>query len=299
MSQRNISQPENPEDLYRREPFDYRRWRSFYELLGGLIAVSLLVGIGILIFATDAPNYWQNIYVTIIGAALTVFVLDRGAEQRAIRQRKEELILQMGSPANEFAIEAARLLRVKGWLSDRSLEAVHLDYANLQNAYLRDATLAGAYIAEANLEGTHLTTANLSHVNFWKSNLRRAKLIGANMEWAYLRAAKLDNADLRGANLMCAKLDEADFQYAWLIGSVLENAKMSATDLRGAVLVNANMLDADLDGAVFSEETVLPDGTYWTATTDMTRFTDSSHPDFQKHYDWNSVMAWTVREKDN
>ncbi|MBL8153102.1 MAG: pentapeptide repeat-containing protein [Anaerolineae bacterium] len=202
---------ETRDDLYRREPFDYRPWRNFYELLGGTIAVAFLVGIGVVIFASDAPGYWQNIYITGVGAFLTVAILDRQAEHRATRQRKEELILQMGNPDNGFAVEAARVLRLKGWLKDGSLTQVDLWQANLQKAQLNRSDLRNAQLAFANLQDVCLDAANLCSADLRCAKLQRARLWVADLRGACLELANLEKAQLISAELRLFQENNAPF----------------------------------------------------------------------------------------
>lgn len=232
------------------EPFDVKKYKNFFELTRGGVVVLALVVIGVLIFSSDIPGYWQNIYITGIGAVLTVTFLDRQAEQRATRQRKEELILQMGSPDNGFAGEAARLLRRKGWLTDGSLITAGLLRANLQ----------GMDLSRANLQEAYFLDANLQEAYFVGANLQRAGLVGVNLQAAILYGANLHGVHLERANLQAAH--------------------MGLTNLQEAVLEDSNLQDADFEGAELNIDTVLPDGIKWTPDCDLSRFTDPEHPDF-------------------
>lgn len=79
---------------------------------------------------------WQQSFSELV---LGVLVIDFANERGNTRERKEELILQMGSPNNDFAVEAVRILRLKGWLKDGSLEYASLIGANLQGAKIAHA----------------------------------------------------------------------------------------------------------------------------------------------------------------
>lgn len=218
----------------------HRDYRNFYQLLRGVVLVAVLAGIGVLIFSSDLPSYWQNIYVTIVGAIGTVLIIDQRAEQRAIRQRKEELIAQMGSRSNAFALEAVRLLRIKKWLMDGSMNGANLSRGELENAELQFA----------DLQLVDMTETNLKKTNFMFANLRGARcdyanLYGSNMIYSNLEGANLHLADLRNANLLCA-------------------------NLRGTVLKDCE----------FDETTQLPDGSYWYEGIEMPRFTNPERTDF-------------------
>lgn len=212
----------------------HRQHRGTFEVMGGCLIVAVLVAIGVAVFAADLPEYWQNVYVTLVGAALTVFVLDKRAEQRAIRHRKEELILQMGSPDNAFAIEAVRILQHKGWLTDGSLVGANLEGANLE----------GARLWGADIQGVDLSLANLKGAAFRGANLAGTICIAANLEDAYL-----NEVNLRGANFAHANL---------------EGVTLSGADLRGTYI----------EAAYFSERTTLPNQSDWTPDVDWREFTD-------------------------
>jgi hypothetical protein len=106
-------------------------------------------------------NFQQGISTELFGAVFTTLAF--GVVLLIFQQyqdnRKAELILQMGSPDNGFAIEAARQLRALGWL-ENTLQDVDLGFANLQGVILRDANLQGTDLTGANLQnaaGSRLT----------------------------------------------------------------------------------------------------------------------------------------------
>ncbi|MBN8596010.1 MAG: pentapeptide repeat-containing protein [Anaerolineae bacterium] len=150
-----MTPPTNPHDRLTEIKSIHRDYHNFYQLLRGVVLVAVLAGIGVLIFSSDLPSYWQNIYVTIVGAIGTVLIIDQRAEQRAIRQRKEELIAQMGSRSNAFALEAVRLLRSKKWLMDGSMNGANLSRGELENAELQFADLQLVDMTETNLKKTN------------------------------------------------------------------------------------------------------------------------------------------------
>ena len=114
-----------------------------------------------------------------------------------------------------------------------------------------------------------------------------------------LRAEEwLKDGTLVGANLWKANLARADLGWAILWYTNLEGADLRKANLEGADLHDANLEGAELQGATFDENTVLPDSDYdsdteehsstWTPETDMTRFTDTNHPDFWRSGDPDS-----------
>ena len=275
--------------------------------LGGLIVfVGLLVRQGVIqnvpssiVFVFD--ELYSNAGVELLSIGLTVLVIDslnrRQAEkerivieeanrQRAEAERKAELILQLGSPDNGFAREAARLLRHKGWLTDGSLQGASLIEANLQGEDLFGANLKGAKLLEANLQGTYLYDANLQEAELSGTNLQGADLQIANLQGANLRWANLQKANLRAANLKEANLIEANLQGARLIEANLQKADLSEANLQGVNLRGVSLQEADLrwvnlqgtnlQGTEFDENTILPDRTKWSPGRDMREFT---HPE--------------------
>jgi uncharacterized protein YjbI with pentapeptide repeats len=83
--------------------------------------------------------------------------------------------------------------------------------------------------------------------------------------------------------LVSANLQNTNFWVANLQDAILEKS-----NLQGANLLRASLRGADLTGTIFSSRTILPDSdfvngeytSYWTFGADMTRYTDSNHPDF-------------------
>jgi hypothetical protein len=225
--------------------------------------IFLLIGIGVIIYGfafiheihdwkTFVTEIYPNLGVEFISISLTVLVIDTLNQKRTTRERKDELILQMGSPDNATAGEAVRILRHKGWLTDKSLR--------------------GAQLANANLEGAFL----------WKANLDRANLLKSNLKHADLRHANLQKAELHGANLQNASLGGAQLNGAILVGANLEDARLWGSNLEGADLRSANVQNAVWEDTAFGCA-ILPDGTEWTEERDLRQFT---HPE-----EWKAEQA--------
>jgi hypothetical protein len=132
-------------------------------------------------------------------------------------QARKDLILQMGSPTNSFAIEAVRALRAQGWLQDGTLEGASLSGADLQYADLSDACLKGVDLSRANLQDTNLTSANLEGATMKASKLRRSELCGAN-----LKNANLEEADLKDARGLT---DKQLAEVSSLLGATMVSGK--------------------------------------------------------------------------
>ncbi len=197
-------------------------------------------------------DLYANGGAELLSIAVTVLIIERLNRRRAEQERKEELILQMGSPDNAFAVEAVRILRQKGWLEDGSLTGENLSNARLEYAVLWQASLVsmnlwnanllGANLWRANLQASILWQATLAAANLWEANLQKAQLQGANLQGSYLR-----EANLRGANLLEANLEAVRFK----------------NDSYDCIL------------PICDETTILPDGTRWTPDRDWREFT---HP---------------------
>ncbi len=291
----------------------HREYRTFYEILGGAVGVLALLALGYVLFSVTQiieDAFSMNVFTETVGVLATVGIVDRLARLRAERERKEELIFQMGGASNEFAMQAARMLAHKGWLHDGSLHGAWLARANLAGIDLARANLARTHLSLANLTGADLhfatlTASDLNGATLTNANLQRANLTAAMLGTAHLidadlSHAKLSNAHLRGTvangatlqftNLTMADLRSARSPRANLQWSNLARAQLQRTDFRSAVLqyanleaanlLSSNLAKADLLHARFDEDTMLPDGSNWTPDTDMARFTDPNHPNF-------------------
>ena len=191
-------------------------------------------------------DFWQGISTELFGAVITTIsfgvILLVFQQYQNVGNDKADLILQMGSPNNAFAVEAVRVAGQKGWLFDGTL---------------KDAQLIGA-----NLEGVDLISANMQGANLFEINLQDADLAEIHLEGADLRFAEL--------------------QESFMLFAILEGADLKGTNLQGADLGQTNLLGASLQSALFQDTNLsgatLPDGTIWTPETDMERFTDPRPP---------------------
>lgn len=239
----------------------------------------------LLSYLPEAINkFLSSSSIDLIFAAITILVINELNERRANRLEMEELILQMGSPNNTIAVEAARKLkRYKSqerqdridqlsseerehfpddapiWLS--SLHGLWLVKANLSKADLTRLDLSEARLDDAELVEVDLSQSCLSNAHLKRANLCKAILFEANLVGAYLREAKLTKANLSGATLdkaqICkANLEDANLQNATFIRTDLSDANLSGADLQGANfekadLFKANLSETNLRGATF------------------------------------------------
>ena len=241
--------------------------RTTRQILLVLILVTLVSSVaGVVLSDGDFGGLLLN-FGTEMGGAVVTFVLITqivgGTEER--ERLKHDLIMRMGSQANDTAVSAANELRARGWL--------------------REGSLKGAHLVGASLQGVDLNEANLQEANLCLANLQEAAFLDANLQGAYLGWA-----DLRRTGLWDANLEGADLE-----GANLQEAELLRTNLQGAKLLRANLQGTDLSETRFSEDTVLPDDTKWTRETDMLRFVDPDHPRFWRP-EPNSVLWYPAEE---
>lgn len=280
---------------------------EMYAITLGVMIVGVLLVAGRLIYsdpiAKEEWGFGVNIYTSILGSAVTVLIINRLNRQRD----KQKLVDDAASNSNEFAKNAIHQLRRKGQLTGQNglleeadlqsanLESVYLNEANLRKANLRGANLQRASLGSADLRNATLTLANLREASLVDANIREASLVNAIMYrtillGANLRFANLDMANLEKALMIAANLNRATFRFANLTEADLSLTNLQKVDfqssiLRGTNFTGADCEDAKFDTRFFDESTILPDGTYWTTGTDMTRFTDPNHPNFWRSDD--------------
>jgi uncharacterized protein YjbI with pentapeptide repeats len=184
----------------------------------------------------------------LLAIGITVLVIDNANERLAMKQEKERLMLQLGSPSNEFAIEALRQLRWRGYHADGSLRNSKLIGAKLAGADLTKADLSHAVLGLADLTGADLCDSNLSHAILVEADLTEAYLINADLTGAGLVQAQLSGAILQGVNAFRANLSGADLERV-----NLGLADMSEANLHRANLKHATQRWIDLSGADLSE----------------------------------------------
>jgi hypothetical protein len=96
-----------------------------------------------------------------IGIGIGVWGVDELNRWRSGKEYKREIIRQMASRSNDFALDAARIAKDEGWLRDGSLMAKSFSGANLSGANLWGANLEFANLTKENLESTDLTGVSL------------------------------------------------------------------------------------------------------------------------------------------
>ena len=218
-------------------------------------------------------GWLQNFSTEMFGAALTLVLIGRiiGAEDR--KHEMEE---------NEKQLEAMREAVTQAVTEEMWRIQQANAIARLQTAKNEPPDVRQPIINEM-IRLSLLKEADLRYVDLRQVYLEDGNLFGADMRYA----------DLREAYLVKANLNDVDLQYA---------------DLQEADLGGANIQGVSLQSAIFDEKTTLPDDdpynkrSFWTPTTDMTRFTDPSHPEFWRSDDPDSPAyrgdAATDEDKD-
>lgn len=229
------------------------RW--LYVIAG--LFVGMLAAPAIQQITNDLNNLIGNLVPEAIGIIFTVLILDRLAENRSRENLKQQLLNELKSPAAGQATAALAWLKRENWLEADTLIGADLHRVNWDSAYVGDL----------NLERANLNGANLRNIStqFMETDGTRSE-----------HPINLSNASLRYAHLEEATLVEADLSYA-----VLEHAHLD-----NAVLIKANLIGSDLSHAVLTDikwaDAILPDGTQWTPETNISRFTNPVHPEFEK-----------------
>ncbi len=202
-------------------------------------------------------DFYTNVSSGLAIVAFTVLIIDtlnrrRSEEQQRVldelnrrtaeEREREDLILQMGSSDNGSALNAVRLLRNRGWLTDGTLRGRNFNRANLQ----------GAELSEADLRNAQFVGADLREANLTQAKLERANLGSAHLE-------KVTQSSPRAATLWHANLKDAIFGSA-----VLFDVNFGGANLQGADFHSAKLLGNGItDDTLFDTTTRFPDGTYW------------------------------------
>lgn len=259
-------------------------------------------------------NFWQGISTELFGAVITTLsfgiIILIFQQYSIIESRKNELIIQLGSPVNDISLEAVRQLDILGYLTDGTLAGSYLWQANLSDGFLVEAKLNNIFASRANFDRAQLGYANLSNANlyaasFVNSIIYNANLSGSEMSFIDFHQAQLVRVDLSDAFLFYANLSNANLgcdvvhssegtfsrgsepsetctnlTNTSLAGSNLTNANLEDAILIGANLEDAMLVGANLNNTLFDEATILPNGSHWTPNVDLSIFTDPNHPEY-------------------
>ena len=285
----------------------HKRYRWFYGLAVGAIVLIISILIGAAWSGDENRSYQMNLVTEVIGIGATVFIINRLYEYRDRENLKRRLVREAGSRANAIAISAIDQLREEGWLTGDNglLKGLDLSGANLKNADLSEANLRWTNLKEADLRSakligtdlrdTDLRFADLKNADLSQAKLNSAKLFGANLQeaklfGANLLVADLQNADLRKAEVRATNFGEMQHRGADVFKNIPPPAKLQYTKLQGAYLEGAILPSQRYQDATPPHKSylccaVLPDEEKYTPTTDMKKYTDPQHSEFQEALD--------------
>jgi len=229
-------------------------------------------------------DYYTNLSAELLSIALTlsvISVLSRQHERRQFTHEREKatMLKRLLSVELDEKREIVKRLRDEDYLVDGTMHNLNLSSADLQHLDL----------SHADMETINLSAANLSHSRFTGTDLQGANLSKATLRFVRCENARLLEANLTRADLRMANFTGADLRYAELENADLDGAILDAADLRGANFTGANLSGACLElrfdekpfsAAKFDGATILPDGTNWSAETDLRRFTNPDHAEF-------------------
>jgi len=158
---------------------------------------------GLITVIGDSYSAWLGILVD----ALLLYFINWAIR----REERDKLINQFASESNDFALDATKRLRKKGWLTNGRLNGIDMTSANLDEANLSKAKLQNVNLSYASLNASILVEADFSNSNLTGSDLsnthcRWTNFQNANLRWANLENATLDGANFEGADLRFARI---------------------------------------------------------------------------------------------
>lgn len=245
--------------------------RLRFQVLIALLLLAILPSLWVLARNGDWDSFILNFSTEMGGAFVTFILIDqilgkrekRDEEERERQLNRVDRVKRMSSEINAIARRAVEEFR---------------DSRELFTGALHGISITGADLSNANLQG-----ANLEGIHGVKSKLISANLQGVNFKVAFLIEAYLQNADLGDANLQGAFLSGSDLQGAKLTGANLEKVILGYTII--GIAEDGTELRHETK---FDEHTIMADGNPWTPETDLTRFTNPTHPQFWRSNKPNS-----------
>jgi hypothetical protein len=133
-----------------------------YVLIGiilGLLLPALLTRLNV-----NINDFLLDLVPEAVGIVFTVAIIDTLDRRREDRLIKEQLVRQLHSYYNSFALQAIEELRVLGYLSDGSCREQDLRGSDWREGNLYEADLTGSDLTNAKLHKTDFVGANLTDV---------------------------------------------------------------------------------------------------------------------------------------
>lgn len=155
-------------------------WKS--KLAKGMGGIVILLAIMPLVI--EFPDYASNVWPEILSIGFGVFLIDGSRDFQDKKRYKESLKRQARSRSNSNAVDAIEIIRVEGWLLEKSIRLLggaDLRKADLSKADLRTAYLQETWLHETKLYETDMRGAILTDAKFVGAQLCETKFTGANL----------------------------------------------------------------------------------------------------------------------
>jgi len=202
-----------------------------------------------------ATDFYANVSSELGSIAITVLVIDQLNRRRDAKEQQKRDQWQSEEQRKRDQLQAISELEQAKTPEDRQ---------PIINRMTRGDLFKGIKLTRLNLEKAQLDYVNLEEALLIDTNLSEARI-----NYVRLKRTNLSSATLQGAKLMGAGLQGCD----------LRNANLEAADLRHANLEGAYLCFAKIEKAIWINA-ILPDGTERTHLTDLKRFTDHEHTEF-------------------
>lgn len=274
-------------------------------------------------FGSAITIFWLEIIVkrrTELERLITQLIVSQNNEAQADIVMKQLYLggwLQNGALANQFFAN----LHVSSFLEKADFHGCHFAYLrcseNVRETNFQRCVFIGCdfsnvrSIRSVNFQHAKLSVSNdFSGSDIYDTSFARAILenvrfynldngIGAVLRHVVFNGATLKQCDFTNTTLQhnCfanSKLESCNFTNASISQAVFHNARLNECNFDGTILEDVDFSGAYLIHCKFPNLTpltmmfgklTLPDGTLWDDSTDMTRFTDPSHPEFWEP-DW-------------
>lgn len=138
------------------------------------------------------------------------------------------------------------------WETEWQVHIDRLTQRDLSGADLRRAILVGAQMQGMNLQGARLHEADLSTAQVQGARLDEVQMHMAILTGAQMQVSTLYSAELQGANFAGAQMQGANFREAQMQGAQLPSARMQGAIFISAQLQGADFSISELQGANFS-----------------------------------------------
>lgn len=176
-------------------------------------------------------DFFASLVPEFFGLIITVLILDFLYDIRSSLELKTQLLIEIASSDNGTAIRAAKLMEVKGWLHDGTME-----HGDLMNADLSKLAIK----PKAKFDGVNLTKAKLHHVEITDSDFNKCiantslDMKGVDFKHSKLFRNRFNNSHLIGADFRKTKLHRVSFKDCNLLGAQFDFAECLGTDFEGA-----------------------------------------------------------------